>query len=83
MRTKDVLEGLQILQKYRNDQDGFDLGAEHDVLYAYSTDKPVEGKDLDRMIELGWTQPETEYHKTDEDFAVKHYNPEESWSCFV
>lgn len=81
MRTKDIIEGLQILQKYRDDQDGFDCGAEHDVFYVYATDRPVESSDIDRLIELGWFQ-EVSYGDDDE-FAAKHYDPEESWAAFT
>lgn len=80
MRTKDIIEGLQILQEYRDDQDGYDYGAEHDVLYAYATDRPVEAADIDRLIELGWFQ---ESCGDDDEFAAKHYDPEESWAAFT
>lgn len=32
--TKDIIEGLLILEKYRDDPDGYSVGAEHDVIYA-------------------------------------------------
>ena len=88
MRTTAIIEGLQILEKYRDKEDGFNCGAEHDVLYAYATDKPVESDDLNRLIELGWFQEEqhSEYQEDEEtngEFAAKHYDPEESWTCYV
>jgi hypothetical protein len=86
MKNSAVIEGLQILEKYRDKPDGYDLGAEHDVLYAYRTDRPVEQPDLDRLIELGWFQEEVDYGDDDEtggEFAAKHYDPEESWTAYV
>jgi len=80
MKTKDIIEGLVILTKYRDDQDGRDVGAEHDVLYAFSTDRPVETDDLARLVELGWFQEDVEY---EDDFAVENYDPEESWAAYV
>lgn len=80
MRTKDIIEGLTILQKYRENPDGFHCGAEHDVFYAYATDQRLDDADLARMIELGWTQERDDY---DEEFAVKHYNEDEGWQCFT
>lgn len=86
MKTKDIIEGLTILEKYRNNPDGFNCGAEHDVFYAYPTDRPVEQPDLDRLIEIGWFQEDADYGDdpdTDGEFAAKHYDPDESWSCFT
>ncbi len=81
MRTTAIIEGLTILEKYHDKADGFNTGAEHDVLYAYATDRPVEGDDLDWLIELGWFQEGVECG--DGDFAAKYYDPEEGWACFT
>ena len=81
MRTIAIIEGLTILEKYRDKPDGFNTGAEYDVIYAYRTDNPVEGADLDRLVELDWIQEDAEYGD-EEDFAAKYYDPEESWVCF-
>ena len=86
MKTKDIIEGLQILQKYRDKQDGYDTGAEHDILYAYKTSRPLEPQDLARMVELGWFQEAADYGDDEEtggDFGVKHYDPDESWTCYT
>lgn len=88
MKTKDIIEGLVILQKYRDSQDGFETGAEHDMLYAYPTDRPVEQPDLDRLIELRWSQEDTldnadEDDEDDGEFKASQYNPESSWYCFT
>ena len=84
MKTVEIIEGLTILQKYRTSQAGYNVGAEHDVLYAYATDTPVSPEDLARLIELGWFQ-DTDFGDDEEtgDFAAKHYDPDESWECFV
>ena len=85
MRTKNVIEGLKILQKYWDDEtgSGYNTGAEHDTIYADATDKPVEPTDLERLIELGWFQEDAPAYDGTEDFQAKHYDPEESWACYV
>ena len=88
MRTKHIIEGLTILQKYRTSTDGFDVGAEHDAIYVYATDKRVSETDLTRLIEMGWYQ-EAQYHEykddeeTDGSFAAKHYSRAEPWTCYT
>ena len=80
MITSKIIEGLTILQKYY-DKDGFHCGAEHDVIYAYATDKPVGKQDLDRLIDLGWFQ---EGATNDEgELPSENYDPSESWACFT
>lgn len=81
MKTKDIIEGLSILEKYRDTPDGYNCSAEHDVLHAYATDKPVEQPDLDRLIELGWRQEV--FAGADDDVVATHYDPMESWYCFT
>jgi hypothetical protein len=81
VRTRDIIEGLTILEKYHDKAGGFNCGAEHDVLYAYPTDKPVKKKDLDRLIKLGWRQHEVD--TGEDDFAAKHYDPAEGWSAYT
>lgn len=81
MNTRELIEGLTILEKYRDKPGDYDCGAEHDVIYAYPTDKPVETVDVERLIELGWRQEDAD---TDEgDFEAKHYDPEQSWAAYV
>ena len=82
MEIKNIIEGLQILLPYYDDPDGCKTGADHDVLYAYSTDKPLSKENLDKMIELGWFQEEADLGGDDE-FEKEHYDPEESWTCFT
>lgn len=76
MRTIDIIEGLTILQKYRTSQQGFDVGAEHDELFAYATDLPLSVDDLARMRELGWRQ--TNWGNNNRDYDVS-----EGWGCYV
>lgn len=78
MKTTAIIEGLTILQKYYN-QDGFNVGAEHDVLHGYATDTPVDDDDLSRLIALGWFQ----LCEDDEEFTAEYYDPQESWTCYT
>lgn len=80
MRTRAIIEGLSILEQYRDESDGSNTGAEHDAIYAFSTDSPVAKEDLERLIALGWFQ---EFVETgEEDFSVEYYSEEESWCCY-
>lgn len=86
MKTSAIIEGMTILEKYRDNPDGFNCGAEHDVIYVYATSRPVEVDDLKRLVELGWFQEAVDYGDDEEtggDFAVKHYDTEESWTCYT
>lgn len=75
MNLANFLEGVAIIKSFYNDQGGFHLGAEHDQIYLYATDKPMDDASVAKLIELGWFQDDAE----DEDV----YNPEGSWSVFV
>ena len=85
MKTPNIIEGLTILQKYRDKPNLYHVGAEHDQLYAYATDKPVSQKDIARLIALGWWQDRQseDDEEEDGDFRAEHYDQEESWTCFV
>jgi hypothetical protein len=91
MNTRELIEGLQILLPYYENQDGYHHSAEKDVLYIYPTDVPLVDADIKKMIALGWVQAVDSYA---EDFAfginwakrwevtaTKHYDPNESWMC--
>ena len=80
MKTAGIIEGLIILQKYHLG-DGWNTGAEHDVIYVYSNIGPIELNDLKRLVELGWRQHEVD--TGEEEFAVKDYNADEGWSCWL
>ncbi len=74
------IAGLQILQPYY-DKDKYSIGAEHDVVYVYRTDRPLTPEDVGRMVALGWFQPEV--HTGDDSFTADHYDPEEAWGTYV
>lgn len=77
MRLNRFIEGLQILSKYYDKLDGHHTGAEHDQFYAYQTDRPLTDEDLNRMVELGWFQPECGFE------SAADYKPSEGWSAFT
>jgi hypothetical protein len=81
MKTKDIIEGLTTLEKYRTKPDGYNTGAEHDQIYAYRTNEPVSESDVKRLVELGWFQPHVDTGGGE--FTAEHYNAEEGWSCYV
>ena len=78
MLTKNVIEGLQILQKYRDNPDRDYLTARNDVLYLLPTTEKLSDDDLVRILELGWYQDHDGWDG-DQDFVVSDYRPEESW----
>lgn len=82
MTTDKLIAGIQILDKYRDEPRGHNVGAEHDSVYAYATDTPVEADDLKRLVELGWFQEHVEIGDDDE-FGTEHYNIAESWCAYV
>jgi hypothetical protein len=74
VKLNAFIEGVHILRQYMDDQNGYHLGADHDVIYFYATDKPVSEAHIARLRELGWFQldtPETEYRQS------------ESWAAYV
>jgi hypothetical protein len=75
MTLSKFIDGLKLLQTYYTNADGFNLGAEHDQIYAYPTDLPLTPEDVKKMDDLGWFQPDTA--EGDE------YDPDEGWSAFV
>ena len=82
MTLSDFTKGLDILRKYYDDPDGYCLGAEHDIIYVYSTDKPVSPEDLEKLFAMNWFQPDVD--TGDEDLPkVEQYDLEEGWGAFV
>ena len=77
---RDVMEGMAILRPYYDDQDADHLGAEHDEIFMWATDRPVSPEDVLRLRELGWRQPDVE---DDDEGEPGEYDPEESWAVFV
>lgn len=79
MKLKEFMAGLQILkQYYKDDGDGYHIGAEHDIFYCYQTDTPLSPEDVQRMHELGWHQEEA---VVDGGWKPENYDPKESWSA--
>lgn len=82
MNLKNILHGITILSGYYDDPEGYHLGAEHDTLYLYATDRPLTRGDIELMIKLNWCQVYDE-RETGVDFEPKDYRPEESWVAYV
>jgi hypothetical protein len=80
MRLSNLIEGLQILQPYYDNPDGFHVGAEHYQFYAYTTDKPLPEEAVKRMVDLGWFQPDVDVDDG-EYFQAKNYVADEGWSA--
>lgn len=83
MKTKSIIEGLTILNRYYKDPDGYNNGAEHDIIYAFETDRPVSPEDVVRLVELGWSQHEVEPSDEGEGFRAVDYDPGEGWAAHV
>lgn len=58
MDVKNFLEGMHTLRPYYTHPDGYNMGAEHDIIYMYATNKPLTESDVQKMFALGWFQPE-------------------------
>lgn len=74
MNLKDFLAGIEILKPHYKESDGYHLGADHDVIYLYPTDTPLNDDEVQQMKELGFCQD-----GADED----DYNVDESWWAYV
>ena len=81
MQLDQFLAGLSLLRDYYDDPAGYHLGAEHDIIYVYPTDKPVSEEHLSQLEELGWFQPDVE--TGEESWTPANYDPEEGWGVFV
>lgn len=81
MNLDNFIAGLEIIRKYYEKTDGYHLGAEHDIIYVYATERPISDDDLKKLCELNWHQPEVD--TGDEDFEPRHYDPEEGWAALV
>lgn len=81
MTLGEFLAGAEILRPYYDDPNGYHLGADHDVIYVYNTDRPVLPADLERLAAMGWQQDNTSHE--DGEWRVADYDPEESWWAYV
>lgn len=78
MKLSNFIEGLKTLQPYYKDGDGCHIHAEHDQFYAYAPERPLTPEDVQKMIDLGWFQPEDGL-----DSDGGEYDPENGWSAFT
>jgi hypothetical protein len=74
VKLSAFLEGLMILKQHYNGGDGYHIGAEHDVFYAYMTDTDLTPVEVDRMHALGWGQ---------EGLEPPNYDSQEGWFAFT
>ncbi len=74
MKLSNFIDGLNTLRPYYTDADGYHIGAEHGQFYAYATNIPLPPQAVQKMLDLGWFQPEQEDDK---------YDPENGWSAFT
>jgi hypothetical protein len=74
VKLSNFIEGLKILQRYFEGEDGHRLDAKHDQFYVDKTDRPLSDDDVQKLRGLGWFQPESEENST--------YDPEKDWSAF-
>ena len=81
MTTKDFIEGLQIFNEYF-DKHSYNFGAEHDQFFVYATDRPITMVDLQRLIELDWSQSQVEWADEDQ-FSIQDYDEDEGWSVWL
>jgi len=79
METASLVKGIEILLKYRK-KPGYDIGADHDVIYLYPADERLSDDDIEVMIGLGFIQ---DVDQDGGDFAFKDYMEEESWYAEV
>jgi len=79
------IAGLLILGKYYNKPDGYHLGAEHDIIYVYTTDRPIDNEDdLKQLYLLGFHQDEVKAaYNLPVDQKYTTYDPKEGWSIYV
>lgn len=82
MKISNFVDGLQILRSYYTGEDGYVIGAEHDVFFAHATDKPLPEVAVNRLNELGWFQPDVPA-TVNGDWKPENYDPEEGWAAFT
>lgn len=82
MLTCKIIEGLTLLERYRDDVDVYSVGAEQDKICAYETSRPLSDRDVARMIELGWHQ-EHDGRDYNESMKVSDYRPDETWYAYT
>lgn len=56
MSAKNIIDGLQILSNYYDDQEEYYAMSANDCIVADATDWPMTSFDVVKMINLGWFQ---------------------------
>lgn len=79
MKLGEFMDGLAILRPYYNGGDGHHISAEHDVFYAYATDKPVSPDDVSKLFALGWFQKGVKQPRE----GNAQYDPDEGWAAYT
>lgn len=82
MRINNFVDGLAIIRTGYDSPDGYVLGAEHDIIYVYATDKPLFIEDVEKLFALGWFQPDVDTGDETRP-KVESYNPAEGWGAYV
>ena len=86
MKTDNIIEGIQILDKYRSEKTrgGYNIGAWHDTIALYHTTDPLLDEDVKRMAELGFFQSRDDVEiPEDDEWSEKYYDVDASWQAFV
>lgn len=81
MQIDNFVDGLATIRTGYNEPDGYVLGAEHDIIYVYATDKPLFTEDVEKLFALGWFQPDVD--TGDEAPKAEQYDPAEGWGAYV
>ena len=82
VKISELIGGLQVLQPYYDGGDGYHVGAEHDVVYAYPTALPLSDVEVAKMLEFHWHQ-EDRPDMNARDMEIRDYNPHSTWTAFV
>ena len=79
MNLKNFIAGIEIIKTYYNNQEGYHIGAEHDQIYLYETDRPITPEHVEMLEELDWFQPDA----YEDDEGETEYDPNIGWGAFV
>lgn len=74
MRLNDIIRGINILQDYYVNPNGYKLSADHDQIFLAATERALSDDSVIEMKRLGWFQPDND---------GETYDPENGWSAFV
>jgi hypothetical protein len=53
---RNLVDGINILRQYYDNPDGYYVGADHDEIYLYCTDRPVSKEHFDLLTAMEWHQ---------------------------